>query len=404
MYRRIVFAAAQGSSFEEAAELLAELGELELLPKRIWRAAQRIGEERVQECRQAAERYQQLPLPARRESPAPQTPSIACVQMDGGRFQQRERIVSDGPPAKADQGAMAEPSKNDGCWREYKAGVLLSMTSETFLEDPCPELPATFADPGKMREIAREIKGFTTESQVSMKAEEEAGPDFKKRVGRPETLVKSVVATSGDVEAFGPLLANAAYERGFHAAPRKAFVADGSATNWSVWRDYFSHYTPILDFVHALMYVYAGAMAGRCANEGWVHYRDWAQWLWSGQLDKLLAALAQRQLELGIPEPKETGTPRAQVASSLNYLTNQRERMKYPEYRKQGLPLTSSPMESTIKQINRRIKGTEKFWDEGADPMLHLVADRLSQTNVIDKFWSRRLDRLTQISAYRQAA
>jgi hypothetical protein len=30
----------------------------------------------------------------------------------------------------------------------------MSMASEVHEEDPCPELPATFADPGKMREIA----------------------------------------------------------------------------------------------------------------------------------------------------------------------------------------------------------------------------------------------------------
>lgn len=403
MYRRIVFAAAQGVSFVDAAEALAELGELKLLPKRVWRAAKRIGQERVQECREAADRYQKLPIPAQHESPAGPAPPVACVQMDGGRFQERERIASEVPVSPAEENSAPDDSADGSFWREYKAGILLSMTSETYLEDPCPELPATFADPGKMREIAREIKGFTTGSQVSIKAEDEAGPDFKKRVGRPKTLVKSVVATSGDVEAFGPLLAQAAYERGFHAAQRKVFVADGSSTNWGVWRRYFSHYTPVLDFVHALMYVYAAAMAGRSANEGWSHYRDWAQWLWSGQVDKLLEALAQRRQELGIPDEKETGTPRAQVDDSLGYLTNQRGRMKYDEYRKQGLPLTSSPMESTIKQINRRIKGTEKFWDEGANPMLHLVADRLSQTNVTEKFWARRLDRLTQSASYEQA-
>jgi hypothetical protein len=281
---------------------------------------------------------------------------------------------------------------------------LLSMTSQVQALDPCPELPATFADPAKMRQIAREIKGFTQESAVSATAEEEPRPDFKERAGRPQTLLKSVVATSGDVQVFGPLLAQAAHERGFHAAARKAFVADGSATNWGVWRKYFSHYTPRLDFVHALMYVYAAAMAGRAANEGWLHYRDWAQWLWSGEIDRLLAALQFRQQELGLPDEKETGTPRAQLASSLGYLTNQRQRMHYHEYRQQGLPLTSSPIESTIKQINRRIKGTEKFWSEGADPMLHLVADQLSQTNVTDKFWSDRLQRIIQSASYQQAA
>lgn len=407
MYRRIVFASAQGTSFAEAAESLAELSELTLLPKRVWRAAKRVGKERVAECRQAAAAYKQLPLPQQWQSPVEQIPDVACVQMDGGRFQQRDRFPSE---EQAPDRFSSEPShaaaaaSKEGLWREYKAGLLMSMASEVREEDPCPELPATFADPGKMREIAREIKGFTSESQVSIKAEEEAGLDLIERLGRPEMLVKSVVATSGDVDEFGPLLASAAYERGFHAAPRKAFVADGSATNWSVWRRYFSHYTPILDFVHALMYVYAGAMAGRNTNTGWSDYRDWAVWLWQGKIELLLAALEKRRQELGPPEAKEIGTPRAQVATSLAYLTNQRERMKYDQYRKQGLPITSSPMESTIKQINRRIKGTEKFWSEGVDPLLHLVADRFSQTNATTRFWSRRLDRLIQSACYQKAA
>ena len=78
--------------------------------------------------------------------------------------------------------------------------------------------------------------------------------------------------------------------------------------------------------------------------------------------------------------------------------------MKYDEYRQQGLPITSSPMESTVKQINRRIKGTEKFWDDGADPMLHLKADELCQTDAVGKFWSRRLERLIQSASYHAAA
>jgi hypothetical protein len=407
MYQRIVFASAQAISFEDAAESLMELADLKLLPKRVWRAAKRIGEERVEECRSAAEKYLKLPLPERRTSPQEQlVPTVACVQMDGGRFQERERRAEKpvGSETSAEKKDQEQGSRTEGCWREYKAGVLLSMTSQTHAEDPCPELPATFADPGKMREMAREIKGFTTNEPLSLSAEELGQADFKERFGRPEVLVKSVVATSGDVETFGPQLASAAYERGFHAAKRKAFVADGSSTNWGVWSKYFSHYTPILDFVHALMYVYAGAMAGRNTNEGWSDYRQWAQWLWSGEADLLLEALETRQQELGLPGKQETGTPRAQVATSLGYLTNQRGRMKYDLYRKQGLPITSSAIESTIKQINRRIKGTEKFWSEGSDPMLHLVADRLSQTKVTADFWTRRVNRLIASASYQQAA
>lgn len=44
MDRRIVFAAAQGASFQDASAALEEIGELRLLPKRVWRAAKRIGD------------------------------------------------------------------------------------------------------------------------------------------------------------------------------------------------------------------------------------------------------------------------------------------------------------------------------------------------------------------------
>ena len=62
--------------------------------------------------------------------------------------------------------------------------------------------------------------------------------------------------------------------------------------------------------------------------------------------------------------------------------------MNYPEYRRQGLPITSCHVESTIKRINRRMKGTEKFWDEGAEPLLCLVADHLSPPDQRDHYYA----------------
>lgn len=361
-----MFAATQGGSFAEAERTLAELASLSVRAKRIWRATQHVGQQQRAQQHQAVQDYEALPLPARQQPPANVVvPQVACVSMDGGRFQRRDRQPSDAEPAE----------ENRTCWREMKVGCLSSMTSETSAEDPCPQLPATFADPGRMREITQEIKGFSADKELC----DDAETPRVKRPGRPQVVNRSVVATAQDVKAFGPLLAATAYQQGFHAAPRKAFVADGSETNWGVWRKYFSHYTPIVDFVHALMYVYAAAMAGETSARGWKRYRQWAQWLWSGAVNQLLAELALQQQELGLPTPKEQGTPRAQVAESLGYLTNQRERLKYDEYRRQGLPITSTLVESTIKQINRRVKGTEKFWSDGIEPMLTLVADHLSR-------------------------
>ena len=55
------------------------------------------------------------------------------------------------------------------------------------------------------------------------------------RRGRPEIFLKSVIATRQDIHAFGQQLATAAWQRGFAAAERKAFVCDGAAANWTVW-------------------------------------------------------------------------------------------------------------------------------------------------------------------------
>ena len=379
-WQKITYAGTQSTSFEQASRDLTRLAELNVSAERVRRATERIGEERLAERDAQAKAYEALPIPERRvvaaEEPRPQ---VACVQMDGGRFQLFDR---------------QQPERNDDetFWREMKVGCLWSMTSEVSTEDPCPELPASFVDPERMRRMVREIKGFSGPDAAATDGDEPA--DVFER--RPKPVARSVVATRHSVDAFGKLLASEAYQRRFPAAQRKAFVADGADGNWGVWRRHFSDYEPILDFIHALTYVYSAAMAGREAQQGWQAYRQWAQQIWSGQVDQVIAALEIRQQELGEPNRDTSKTaPCSIVATSLGYLRNQQLRMNYPDYRKKGLPITSTYVESTVKQINRRIKGTEKFWSRGVEPMLTLVADHLSDTPTLVRFWRNRSHRLT---------
>ena len=53
--------------------------------------------------------------------------------------------------------------------------------------------------------------------------------------------------------------------------------------------------------------------------------------------------------------------------------------MNYPEYRRQGLPVTTAWMESLVKEMNYRVKGTEMFWNdpEGAEAILQVRAAAL---------------------------
>ncbi len=361
----------------------------------------------VAEARQAAVEYGQLPLPARSDkSPVEQVPcKWSACRMDGGRFQLRERLA-------AELDTSGDGIQRRRCfWREYKAGVLLlqheraKSTRKDHLSGPSRDVRRSGEKCGKS--LINQRRGFTSDSQVSIKADEAAGPDFKERVGRPETLVKScVVATSGDVDAFGPLLARAAYDRGlFHAASAESVCRRRLADKLgSVRRRYF---LPLMcrfsDFVHAADVRLCRRDDGPQRERRLVGLSRLVAMALEGRGPPLARRTGEAAAGARRPRTERNSTPRAQVANSLAYLTNQRERMKYDQYRKQGLPITSSPIESTVKQINRRIKGTEKFWDEGADPMLHLVADRLSQTNAVTKFWSRRLDRLIQSSSYHQA-
>ncbi len=81
--------------------------------------------------------------------------------------------------------------------------------------------------------------------------------------------------------------------------------------------------------------------------------------------------------------PPPATDPREALRRTITYLRNNHERMNYAEYRRQGLPVTSSAVESLIKEFNYRVKGTEKFWDnpEGAEAILQVRAAVLSDDN-----------------------
>ena len=188
------------------------------------------------------------------------------------------------------------------------------------------------------------------------------------------------------------MVQQAARDRNFFGATRRAFLGDGLAANWTLQRRHFTSFTPILDFVHALSYVFAAAFAGRSLTEGQAIYKKWIQAVWAGQVATILTELEARSTTLGSP-PSECAEsdPRKLVSESLRYLTNNADRMKYDQYRGKGLPIMTSAVESAIKMINKRVKGSEKFWSgPGAEAILQLRADYLSETEPMSRFWLER--------------
>lgn len=400
---KAIHAASLTGSFEEASDNLAVLAEADISAKRIGRLVTRIGTERIAEVEQQACAFESLPLPVRTQSPVEITPDLVCVQCDGGRLQIRDRH----PLADDSQERPAT------FWRESKVGALIKMTGEVYDQDPCPEIPRIFVEPSRMSRLTREIKGFSGDSGERPETTSEPPettdlrliePDELHASARPKPLVRSVIATTKNMIEFGRLLVGQAYSRGFMAASRKAFVCDGMACNWTLQKKYFSRFTPILDFVHAICYVYHAAIGGQPTGKAWERYCQWAQLLWSGEIETLLQRMTLLQHEIGLPtEADKDSSPRQLLADAIRYVTNQQTRMKYAEYRRNGLPTTSAPIESTIKQVSRRVKGTEKFWSVNADPMLQLRADTISETTQLNRFWEKRADNLPTFTHYKMA-
>mgnify|MGYP000412721273 CR=1 FL=1 len=96
--------------------------------------------------------------------------------------------------------------------------------------------------------------------------------------------------------------------------------------------------------------------------------------------------------QLPPPDDIDEDDPREIVRRSLRYLTNNRQRMNYPHYRRQGLPVTSTLMESLIKEMNYRVKGSEKFWNNpaGANHILAVKAAALSEDGRLQRYLQTR--------------
>jgi hypothetical protein len=399
--QKIVHAGVNGLSYQQASRDLTELSDLKVEPKPVERLVRKIGQERVDQRDAAVTAHERLPLMAKDivAKPERSSPSVAMASVDGGRLQIR-----------------CDPSepKRDSHWRESKVAVLETYQSDVHEADPDPDVPRCFLDLNRTKEMVRglghplpiglEFDGENRTREQDKPTKEER--HHKPRPGRPKRLVRSVLASRKCAEEFGPMVHQAAWERNFFGAKRRAFLGDGLPVNWTIQRRHFASFTPILDFVHALSYVFSAAFAGRTVAEGSDVYKRWIQAMWSGQVATILTELEKRSAALGLPTSECTdGDPRKLVFESLRYLKNNVGRMRHDDYRRQGLPIMTSAVESVIKMINKRVKGSEKFWSEqGAEAILQLRADHLGETETMARFWSAREQQTGSGRVYRRAS
>jgi hypothetical protein len=322
-------------------------------------------------------------------------PQAAAVMLDGGRLQTRADDAGRG---------VTEPT-----WREYKLGCLESLRSQVRIEGPQPEPPERYRNREQVAKLAAELKsargsGITTESPSSRRCPRRR---HRRSSQRPRKVVRALAATMQDSEAFGWQVAAEVHRRGLHKASRKACVCDGQKYNWSIWQMHLVvlGFIPVLDFLHLLVYLYAAACAaeGKGAAAAWAVYELWLAQAWRGEVKALLRGLREAGERVGrLPDKAREDDPRKAVWEAVGYVENNRDKMDYPRYRKLGLPISSAPVESAIKQMNRRVKGSEKFWlGAGGEALLQVRAAYLSEDGRAERYWAQPRPRGRAVGANR---
>jgi hypothetical protein len=363
LVRVMMHIAAAERSYERAAILMRRTLGHGVSAKTIERLVNQVGPELADHKR--AEQHEQQVI----------APDVAVVSCDGGRIHTRE--------------AGHGPGVHGAKWRETKNASFERMTAEAVVEaDPCPALPDTF------RQVAHVAK-IAEKPAFEVDCPDEASEQPRLRYRGPKRILRTCISSLVRSQEFGSQMDREARRRKFHEARRRVFISDGLPWNWSIQREHFAEFTPILDFIHAVQYLYSAAQAWEPDDRRrWSRYLELTATVWQGGVGEVIERLRGELAARGVASPEElpADSPLEPLATAARYLDNNRERMDYPRYRREGLPITSAPMESLIKQINLRVKGTEMTWNDpaGAEAILQLRSASLCEDDRLDAYLRRR--------------
>jgi hypothetical protein len=370
-------------SFADAAFAL-KLAGVSISPRHIRELTLLIGSELAAARDAQALAHRQRHLQPEGDPPSPDV--VAAIEVDGGRMGTRAEDCG--------------PGVHEAQSKEDKIGCLVSLPSARHAQDPQPEPPPSFQEPRRVQRLVQKVKGFSGEPSAAPEEPADAPPADRPPRCRAEEAspgrVRTCLASLRNSRSFGPLLAAAAQRRGFYRALRRAFLGDGQKYNWAIHKGYFPDFEPIVDFLHVLCYVYlaAWAVSGN-AEQHWSLYLEWLRACWQGRVGAVIGQLRGWRERLGEPPEEGKGDendPRRLVAEALSYLGNNQARMAYPRYRREGLPVTSSLVESLVGEFNARVKGREKFWNrpEGAEAILQVRAALLSEDDPLGRHFAQR--------------
>lgn len=193
----------------------------------------------------------------------------------------------------------------------------------------------------------------------------------------------SYVGGIESAEAFGRRLYAEAWRRGWARADRKVVLGDGAEWIWNQADLHFPEATPIVDLYHAREHLWDLAAKlypnDSPAQSRWVMVRK--DKLDEGKIEAFVRSL--RVVAASHPELAE------EIRTEANYFESNKERMRYPAFRKQGLFVGSGVIEAGCKTVLGRLKQSGMFWTvRGANAIIALRCCQLSGR--FEDFWESR--------------
>jgi len=204
--------------------------------------------------------------------------------------------------------------------------------------------------------------------------------------GRPvrDPASTSFVGAIEDVHAFGPRIYDEALRRGLAHAQRVVILGDGALWIRGIAQDFFPQALHIVDLYHAREHV--ADLAKLLAN-GNTEKNFRSRFRWWALLDRGLVEQILQEARLCIPSDP---TLLEKITKEINYLNENRDRMRYKYFRSLGLFVGSGVIEAGCKSlVGLRLKQSGMHWSvRGANAILALRCVSLSAR--FEDFWESR--------------
>ena len=288
-------------------------------------------------------------------------------------------------------------------WSETLGRAAVELRSEELAAQAQGILPAGPPNPPALLVIGMDggrVQGRVKDEKTKSRWREDKAASFTSYLPGdggekpPRPLVTTYVATMGNAEVFGPMVELEARRRGQAQASVVLNISD--AGNWidPVDAKHQLADVRIVDFDHASGHLDAVAKSvhGRDSSEASVRWEHLRGLLYEGHVAKVIAEIRAESLRLGPPEPSDGPEhPRRVLQQNQGYFEKHQEHMRYDVYRKKGWPIGSGNTEAGVKGFNKRVKGTDQFWNiSGVEAILALRAMWMSQDQRWDRYWASR--------------